>query len=105
MRMLTVGFLRDQFAAAIERVRACELRCYPHEWAILFERPPSPATATATATTASTAANPLWEYAGRFTARPSDAQLQTLLHGALTKSRNRAFTEAANDGSAPPGEC
>jgi hypothetical protein len=76
MRPLSVGYLRNQFAKQVERVRACLLRCYPHEWSVLFEQPDAPP-------------RQRWEYAGRFTTQPKQAQLEELLRAKLTSVRDR----------------
>ena len=42
-RLYSVGYMQDQFAKQLDRVRAFLLRCYPHEWTVLIENPFQPA--------------------------------------------------------------
>ena len=78
MRPLSLAFLRDQYADHVERVRACVLRCYPHEWSVLFEQEGE------------------WCYAGRFDSQPPPEQLESMLEDALTSRRNAGYQAMIN---------
>ena len=83
MRRLSVAYLVDQTAQQVDRVHACLLRCYPHEWSVLFERPRA-------ATKSALTAQP-WRYAGRFTTQPAPEQLEALLQREITRARDDAW--------------
>jgi len=70
MRPLSLAYLSDQYAQKIDRVSACVLRCYPHEWSVLYQSADD------------------WRYAGQFEAQPRPEQLETLLKEVLTRERN-----------------
>ena len=82
MRPLSVGFLRDQMAQSVERVPVCLLRCYPHEWQVLFVPP----TADKAGRTRGAAAE--WRYAGRFARQPSAEEIERLLKEQMTRARD-----------------
>ena len=71
MRMLSLAYMRDQFAKQVDRVNACVLRCEPHEWSVLVD--------------AGTLGARRWKYAGRFDAQPEAKQLEQLLQSTLSK--------------------
>ena len=82
MRPLSVGYLRDQLADQIERVPACLLRCYPHEYSVLMVEPGGDARERASAS---------WRYAGRFKQQPQADEIERLLQDEMTKARNEAM--------------
>ena len=92
MRPLSLAFLEDQYADKVARVRACVLRCYPHEWQVLFE-PPGSSIGAGGREGAGAPAKPTrpWRYAGRFDRPPRTEQLEALLRDQLTRERNERF--------------
>ena len=90
MRPYSLAYLTDQYADKVSRVRACLLRCWPHEWSVLFE-PPSDGAAAVPAGG--------WRYAGRFETPPQPAELQALLSEALTRERNDRLRQHQGDAS------
>jgi len=85
MRPLSLGYLRDQYAKKVDRVRACLLRCYPHEWSVLFELPRG---VTAVDVQTADKGGQCWRYAGRFTSQPRAEQLEALLQREMTRARD-----------------
>jgi len=86
MRPLSVGYLRDQFAGQITRRRACVLRCFPHEYAVLLQD-----------------ASDGWRYVGEFADAPSETALQALLQESLTAERNDAWRPEPGGGENADG--
>ena len=91
MRALSIAFLRDQLAQQIERVPACVLRCYPHEWSVLYTMAPRGEKATR--------AKAAWRYAGRFATPPRPEQIEGLLKQQMTRARDEGAPEAARPAS------
>lgn len=77
LRPLSLGFMADQTATQVTRVGAVLMRCYPHEWCALLDRGGG-----------GTSAQREWDYAGRFDAPPSPAQLEELLRAAVQRRRD-----------------
>jgi len=70
MRPLSLAYLKDQYAKQVDRVRCCLVRCYPHEWSVLYE------------------SEGAWRYAGRFEQQPLAEELEAKLRESITKERN-----------------
>ena len=81
MRLLSVGFLRDQTAQEVERVPACLLSCFPHEWCLMHGAPGGGGSVTTAR----------WQYAGRFERPPRPDEVETMLGEAMTRARNEEF--------------
>ncbi len=75
MRPLSLSYLRDQFSKQVERVPACLLRCYPHEWSVLVDTRRNGGE---------------WQYAGRFDRQPQPAQIEQLLQQTVTRAVDAA---------------
>jgi len=78
MRPLSVGFMRNQLAKQVERVPACLLRCYPHEWSLLF---------------AASKERASWRYAGRFERQPRVEEVEKVLQRAINEARDEGVLE------------
>lgn len=83
-RPLSLAYLSDQYSKQIDRVAACVLRCFPHEYSILYD-----------AARRRQGERSDWRYAGRFSSPPQPIQIEELLQMALTDLRNARFKEAA----------
>lgn len=80
MRPLSVGFMRDQLSEQVERVPACLLRCYPHEWSLMVAAPGDDPRRRG--------AGARWRYAGRFARPPRPQDIERLLQAAITRARD-----------------
>ena len=82
MRPLSVGFMRDQMAKQVERVPACLLRCYPHEWTVVVAQPGDARASRVDAR---------WRYAGRFARPPRPEEIEKLLAQEIQRARDEAI--------------
>ncbi len=73
--------MRDQLARQVERVPACLLRCYPHEWSLLVGAPGGGVDRAKAA----------WRYAGRFQREPRQEEIEKLLAAEITKARDEGI--------------
>ena len=85
MRHYSVAYLQDQYAQRVSRVRACLLRCFPHEWGVLFEDPFQPARRGAGAASPGSS----WRYAGRCRVEPGPKEVRA--RAALAQFTLRAW--------------
>lgn len=75
MRPLSLAYLKDQYAKQLDRKTACLLRCFPHDWSVLFD--------------ASGRDEPTsWKYAGSFPREPLPQQIEEMLREAVTRHRD-----------------
>lgn len=90
MRVLSLAYVSDQYSKQVDRVSACVLRCYPHEWGVLVDAAERGATQRT------------WKYAGRFSSSPQPEALEAMLQTTLTEMRNEKI-RAAQRGQAADG--
>ena len=88
-------YMRDQFSTRVDRARACLLRCYPHEWSLLFEEHDSLTQwdAPSDRMDQAGASQAVWRYAGRFDGPPRAEQLEALLEAEMTRVRDRVVMQ------------
>jgi len=86
MRPLSLTFLRNQSSQQAERVTACVLHCYPHEYSILYNK--------AEFIARFGTKEKRWRYAGRFDAVPRPEQIEEVLGMDLMKLREEARVRA-----------
>jgi len=74
IRPLSVTYLEDAMAKEASRASACLLHCYPHEYSVLINPEPKNAARQ-------------WVYAGRFSACPAPAQIETMVRDGMMRER------------------
>lgn len=81
VRPLSIAYKSDQFSRQVDRVSACLLYCYPHEWNVLHDGETKDKSKRK------------WRFAGRFSERPKPKEIEGLLQADLQQLRDQRHWE------------